>query len=111
MKKLRILWTTGEKDVAMRMIFIYIMDAMSMGRWDIIQLIIWGPSAKLLSEDLQVQKEIDFILQSGVEVVACEGCTEAYGITNKIKSLGIEIKYMGEPLTQYLQDGDKLITF
>lgn len=111
MKKLHVLWTTGEKDVALRMIFIYLMDAKSMGWWDEINLIIWGPSAKLVAENKLVQRELDFILQSGITVQACQGCTEAYGVTGKIAALGITVRYMGEPLTEYLQKGEKLITF
>jgi hypothetical protein len=111
MKKLHVLWTTSERDVALRMIFIYLMDAKSMGWWDEINLIIWGPSAKLVAEDRQIQQELDYILQSGIIVEACEGCTQAYGVTEKIRALGINVKFMGEPLTQYLHSGDKLITF
>jgi hypothetical protein len=111
MKKLNVLWTTGEKDVALRMIFIYLMDAKSMGWWDEITLIIWGPSAKLLAENKLVQREVDFLLQSGITVIACQGCTEAYGVTEKIASFGIEVKFMGEPLTALLQSDEKLITF
>ena len=111
MKKLNVLWTTGEKDVALRMIFIYLMDAKSMGWWDDITLIIWGPSAKLLADNKLVQREVDFLLQSGIIVIACQGCTEAYGITEKIASLGIEVRFMGEPLTALLHSDEKLITF
>ena len=111
MKKLHVLWTTGEQDVAIRMIFIYLMDAKSMGWWDEINLIIWGPSAKLVAENRLIRQELDLILQSGITVEACQGCTEAYGITDRIRSLGIDVRYMGEPLTRYLQNGDKLVTF
>jgi hypothetical protein len=111
MKKLHVLWTTGERDVALRMIFIYLMDAKAMGWWDEIHLIVWGPSARLLAEDRLIQREVDFLMQSGIEVEACEGCTEAYGVTDKIRSLGINVRFMGEPLTQYLHSDDKLITF
>ncbi|HTX88089.1 MAG TPA: DsrE family protein [Bacteroidales bacterium] len=111
MKKLHLLWTTGERDVALRMIFVYLMNAKSMGWYDEIHLIIWGPSAKLLSEDVEIQQELDLLLQSGIEVEACEGCTKAYNITDKIRSLGINVRYMGEPLTQILASGEKLITF
>ena len=111
MKKLNVLWTTGEKDVAIRMVFIYLMDAKSMGWWDQITLIIWGPSARLVAEDRLVQRELDYLVQSGIEVIACLGCTEAYGITEKIRSLGIPVQIMGEPLTQILQSNDKFITF
>lgn len=111
MKKLNVLWTTSEKDVAMRMIFIYLMDAKGMGWYDEIDLIIWGPSAKLLAEDKQVQKELDFIQQSGINVEACQGCTEAYGVTDQLRALGINVRFMGEPLTALLHSDDRLITF
>ena len=111
MTKLHVLWTTGERDVALRMIFIYLMDAKSMGWWDEISVIIWGPSAKLLAEDALVQKELGFLLQCGISVQACIGCAEAYGVTEIIRSLGIEVKFMGETLTEALNSGEKLITF
>ncbi len=111
MKKLNVLWTTAEKDVAMRMIFIYLMDAKSMGWYDEIDLIIWGPSARLVAEDDQVQKELDFIMQSGINVEACEGCTQAYGVSDKLRSLGINVRFMGEPLTKILHSTDRLVTF
>ena len=95
----------------MRMIFIYLMDAKSMGWYDEIDLIIWGPSAKLVAEDPQVQKELDFIMQSGINVEACEGCTQAYGVTDMLRSLGINVRFMGEPLTQRLHSDDRLVTF
>jgi hypothetical protein len=111
MKKLNVLWTTGERDVAIRMIFIYLMDAKGMGWFDEIDLIIWGPSANLVAQDRQVQKELDFIMQSGINVIACEGCTQAYGVTDQLRALGITVKFMGEPLTAILHGDEKLITF
>ena len=111
MKKLCVVWSTSEKDVAMRMIFVYLMDAKSMGWWEEIVLVIWGPSAKLLAHDKDVQGELDFVQQSGIIVEACRGCTEAYKVTSAIKALGIEVKYMGEALTQYLQGDYRVITF
>ncbi|MCX6284099.1 MAG: hypothetical protein NTW31_07695 [Bacteroidetes bacterium] len=58
-----------------------------------------------------MQGELDFVQQSGINVEACRGCTEAYGVTSVIRSLGIEVKYMGEVLTQYLQGQGRVITF
>ena len=111
MKKLNVLWTTGEKDVALRMIFVYLLNSKSMGWWDEIYLIIWGPSAKLVAESRVIQKELDYLLQSGITVEACQGCTEAYGITEDIKALGIPVRFMGETLTEILTGDEKLITF
>jgi hypothetical protein len=111
MAKLNVLWTTAEKDVAIRMIFIYLMDSKAMGWFDEIDLIIWGPSAKLVAEDKKIQEELDLIMQSGIRVIACEGCTTAYRVTDKLRALGIDVKFMGEPLTAILHGNDKLVTF
>lgn len=110
MNKLNILWTTSEKEVAMRMIFIYVMSAKAMEWWDQIDLIIWGPSAKLAGEDPDIRRELDFALQSGINVFACRGCADSYKVTETLEGMGIEVKYMGEPLTEILKSGEKLIT-
>lgn len=111
MKKLNVLWTTGEKDVALRMIFVYLMDAKANGWWDEVNLIIWGPSAKLVGENRLIRQEIDLLLQSGITIEACQACTDSYNVTGLLSKLGINVHFMGEPLTDYLNSGDKLITF
>ena len=111
MNKLNILWTCGEKDVAMRMIFIYVMDSKAMGWWDEIDLIIWGPSAKLAGEDLAIRKELDYIMQSGIKVEACKGCADSYNVSAVLEEMGITVRYMGESLTKLLKSDEKLVTF
>ena len=111
MKKLNVLWTTGEKDVALRMIFVYLMNAKANGWWDEINLIIWGPSAKLVGENRLIRQEIDLLLQSGITIEACQACTDSYNVTRTLIKLGVSVHYMGESFTEYLNNGDKLITF
>jgi hypothetical protein len=111
MKKLNILWTTGEKDVALRMIFVYLMNSKANGWWDEINLIIWGPSAKLVGENRLIRQEIDLLLQSGITIEACKACTDSYKVTDLLIKLGINVHFMGETFTEYLNSGDKLITF
>jgi hypothetical protein len=108
---LHVLWTTGEKDVAIRMVFQYLMNAKANGWWDEINLVIWGPSAKLTSEDEEIQDEIQMCLDSGMTVQACKACTDSYGITKKIMRLGINVRMMGESFTEYLRGDGKVITF
>jgi hypothetical protein len=31
-------------------------------------------------------------------------CSDLYGVSDDLKRLGIEVKYMGKPLTDYLRD-------
>ena len=49
-EELVVLWTSGDPEVATKMLFMYTYNAKKFGWWDKITLIVWGPSAKLLSE-------------------------------------------------------------
>jgi hypothetical protein len=39
-----------------------------------------------------------------VDVEACAACAELYGVTEKLKELGVIVRGMGLPLTEMLQD-------
>jgi hypothetical protein len=111
MRKLHVLWTTGEKDVAIKVVFPYLLNSKANGWWDEVNLIIWGPSAKLAAHDRQIHRELQDSLDSGITIEACQACTDSYGVTEKIRSMGIEIRYMGGPLTEYLSGQDTVLTF
>jgi hypothetical protein len=110
--KLLVVWTSGDREVALKMVFMYTFNAKKRGWWEDIRFLIWGPSSKLLSEDEELQKEIKEMMEAGVEVVACKACADLYGVSDKLASLGIEVKYMGVPLTEMLKSsGWTTITF
>jgi hypothetical protein len=111
MNKLHVLWTTGEKEVAMKVIFPYLVNAKANGWWDEINLIIWGPSALLAVEDTDVQQQLQDVLDSCITVEACQACADAYKVTDVFISLGITVRYMGSPFTNYLQSNDQVVTF
>ena len=111
MSKLHLLWTTGEKEVAMKVVFPYLINAKANGWWDEINLIIWGPSAKLTAGDKDIQQQLQDIMDSEITVEACQACTDAYRVSEKLSSLGITVRYMGGPFTEYLTGEDKVITF
>ncbi len=109
--KLVVLWTSSDREVALKMVFMYTQNSKLRGWWKDVTLIVWGPSSKLLSEDNELQMYVQSIKGVGVEVVACKACADEYGITADLEALNIEVKYMGEPLTAYLKEGLKVITF
>ena len=111
MSNLHVLWTTGEKEVAMKVIFPYLVNAKANGWWDEINLIIWGPSAKLTAEDKDIHRHLQDSTDSGITVEACLACTDSYRVTDKLRNLGIKVRYMGEPFTEYLKSGDRVVTF
>lgn len=109
--KLLIVWTGSDREVALNMINLYALNAKKNDWWDEITLLIWGPSSKLLSVDSEIQVAIRKLKEVGISVVTCKSCTENYGVSSRIQSLGIDVKNMGEQLTQYLKNDWKIITF
>lgn len=108
---LLIVWTSGDPDVAHKMVFMYAFNAQKNGWWDQVTLLVWGPSAKLSSEDKDIQASLKKMKDQGVELLACKGCADQYGISSKLEELGIEVKYTGTYLTDFIKSGKKVISF
>lgn len=108
---LAVLWTSGDPEVAEKVCFMYTHNAKKLGWFQSVTLIVWGPSAKLLSENNGLQKQVKAMIADGVELKACKACADAYGVSEKLSSLGIEVVYMGMPLTQYLKNGNSILNF
>ncbi len=108
---LLVVWSSGDRDVALNMVFMYTYNAKKNGWWENIRLLIWGASSKLLSEDKQLQQEIRKMKEAGVVLLACKACADRYGVSETLQALGIEVKYMGKDLTDMLKGGWKTLTF
>jgi len=109
--RLAVLWTSGDREVALKVAFMYTLNAKRQGWFDEVTLIVWGPSAKLLSEDAELQQQVQGMAEVGVEIVACKACADQYGVADILSGIGIDVKYMGRPLTDILQADWKVITF
>ncbi len=108
--KLAVLWTSGDPDVAEKMGFMYTYNAKKQGWFNEVVLIVWGPSAKLLSENKMLQDYVKKMQEAGVKVEACTACAKMYGVDKQLTEMGIDVKGMGVPLTNYLKEGWKTIT-
>jgi len=102
-----VLWTTGEKAVFTKMLHIYVLNAKKQDWFQDITLIVWGPSAKLLAEDMELQEMVKQLIDKGVVLEACIWCSNQYGVTEDLKAIGIDVKGMGVPLTKYIKDSKK----
>jgi hypothetical protein len=80
------------------------------GWWQEVNVIIWGASAKLVGTDTQIQAEVLEMLNHGITIEACKACTDNLGVTDKLTELGVNVRYMGEVLTNYLKSGEKVLT-
>jgi hypothetical protein len=109
--KLLIIWSTEEKEVATKMILLYSSVILPRSYWDEAILMVWGPSARLLSHDKQLQDKVKEIAKTGVKLQACVVCTDDYGVSEELKNIGVELVHTGEMLTEALQSDWKVITF
>ncbi len=109
--RLVVLWTTGDRDVALSMVFMYTLNAKLRNWWDDVTLIVWGSSSKVLAGDAELQDHITAMKDAGVNLLACRRCADIFGVAEELEKLGIEVKYMGEPFTEILKSDAKLLTF
>lgn len=111
MDKLLIVWSSGEIEVAKKLVLLYGSVILPRGYWDEAHLMVWGPSAKLLAENSELQAMVAKVLESGVKASVCVVCSDDYGVTEQLRSLGIKPTHTGELLTQALKSDWKVITF
>ena len=105
-----ILWTSGDREIALKMVFMYAYNAKKQGWMDTVRLLVWGPSSKLLSEDAELQEQLAGLKEVGVELYACKACADLYGVADKLGSLDVEVMYTGKMLAELQQQGWYVLT-
>jgi hypothetical protein len=109
--KLVVLWTSSDKEVATKVVLMYTQGAKMQGWFDEVVLVVWGPSTKLLASDGSLQEKVKGLMNAGVTVKACSVCAGDYGVIGDLEELGIEVIPMGLPLTGYLKEDWKVLSF
>lgn len=109
--RLAVLWVSGDPEVAHKSCLMYTHAAHRQKWFDEVVLIVWGPSARLLAADKDVQAKVKAMMQDGMKVYACVTCADSYGVAGRLKELGLDVKGMGAPLTEMLKQGWKVLTY
>jgi len=109
--KLVLVWSSDDPMVAERVALMFPHAAQKNHWFSEATLVVWGPSAKLITNDATLQKKIHDMQADGVKVEACIACASAYGVVEKLKALNYNVLPMGEPLRNYLKRGYQVLTF
>ncbi|MHB8898101.1 MAG: DsrE family protein [Thermoguttaceae bacterium] len=109
--QLCVVWSSGDAGVAKNVCFMYTLNAKKQGWIDVVHLVVWGPSAKLLAENEELQADIKAMQKSGVVVEACVACANNYGVADELRARDIDVKPMGVPLSDRLKGPWKVLTF
>ena len=110
MDKINILWTTDNKETVDNLLAMYSINSKAFEWWKSVNVIIWGASAKLIASDKKYQSLVKEMLDSEVTVEACKVCCDNLNASNILLELGVDVKFMGEILTKYLQTDEKVLT-
>ena len=106
-----VVWSSGDIDVAEKVCLMYTHAAKKNQWFKEVVLVVWGPSAKLLAENPGLQTKLAEMQKDGILVQACINCTNQYGVSEKLKALGIDVRPMGVSLTDYLKSERKMLNF
>jgi hypothetical protein len=88
----------------------YSVNSLTKGWWGQVNVILWGETVKLSGTDTRIQAELIEMQKAGVTVEACLDCCRNFGVEVAIEKLGITIRSLGEPFTEYIKAGEKIIT-
>lgn len=109
--KLVLVWSSDDPFVAERVALMFPHAAQKNQWFSDVTLVIWGPSAKLIAQNIVLQEKLRSMEADGVKIQACVACADAYGVTDRLKQLGYEVLPMGIPLANYLKRGYRVLTF
>mgnify|MGYP006283499757 CR=1 FL=1 len=109
--RLCVVWSSADADVAENVCFMYTLNAKKAGWFDVVHLVVWGPSAKLLAEDRSIQAKVKEMQKVGVVTEACVACANKYEVVDDLKQLDLNVKGMGKSLSDRLKGDWKVITF
>ena len=108
--RLLILWTSGDPLTARDMVLLYAVNAIKHNWWDEVTLLVWGAADSLIAGNNEIQAGIRQAIAAGVRVIACKHCAEEQNAAIILESLGIEVFYTGEFLTDWLKSGSQTLT-
>jgi len=111
-QSLAVVWSSGERDVAMLACLNYVENAAKNKWFSDNCLIVMGPSVGLLADNREAQARVELLIDKGVKVQADSESAEVYNVTDRLKELGIDVKPMSMPLTNMLKASNtRVITF
>ena len=106
----KILWASDNKETALSMVCLYAHNAKLKGWIENVQVLVWGASQKLISEDKEVQEKVKAMIADGVEVIACQKCSEDLGVKGELQACNMQVYYTGELLSSWVKSGESIIS-
>lgn len=106
-----ILWTSADKEVGRQVVLTYVLNARLNGWLEHITLMVWGPSVKELAVDKELQASFKSLRHTGVRLIVDKASAENYSVLKEIEALGVEVTYLGKPVSDCIRQRMRMLTF
>lgn len=112
MSNIFLLITSGDPRIFTDVVFPYVRNAKKNKWMDTIRVFFWGPAEKVLVSALEVKaKVMDLVELIPENVYACRECAEDYNIKDLLENLGVSVQFIGEMISNLLNEGWAQLTF
>ncbi len=111
MHRVFMILSSADKIVHQELSFPYSYNSKKQGWMDQVRVILWGPTEKIVIEDLDFQEQVRLLMDTGVEVYACKACSDNFGVSDELEKIGIDVRYVGTFVTEMLKEGWYQLTF
>ena len=66
---------------------------------------IFGPSEVTIATDPELRQYVKEIIDLGTVPQACKWCSDRYRVSDLLAELGVEVDYIGEPVSEAIKAG------
>lgn len=103
MKKLLVLISTAEKEKALTGL-LYSLNALKRNWYEDVKVYFMGPIEKLITQDQDIQEQMKALFEFKPPV-ACKFVSEKENITEELEALGYQLEYIGQSMTDDINNG------
>ena len=75
------------------------------GYLDDVKVVYFGPSEKLVVEDPFISDQAQEIAEAGSSI-SCKFISDRDGVSEKLKKLGVQVKYVANTISDLIKEGD-----
>ena len=103
-KKLVVIISTAELDKA-RTGMMYAVNALKQGWMEDVKIVFFGPAQKLVNEDTVLQQHLKEYQDEDEKVVVCKYIADKENTAEQAKNLGMNVEYVGELISELINNG------
>ncbi|MFK5883723.1 MAG: hypothetical protein QM489_05205 [Candidatus Izemoplasma sp.] len=111
MSKLLIVWKSDNLTDINTFVIPYAYNAKTREWFEDVEVLIWGASQEAVMESTIVQQRVQNLIKNEIKVVACKMCANNTGALELLESLGVEVYFTGQYLTEKIKDKDTEIIY